>query len=456
MQSTTDGLVTFLPHSLPFICQQSGMTGTVLIQSPLTTGISTVQLEEAQSILEASNPTEVAETVSGTDLEISDEQLKIDKESIYKHPLFPLMTQLFERCEKATQGGPGSNTVSEGFDEDILAFVRQQEQNGLPFFIDNPDVDGLMVRAIQVLRIHVLEIEKVGELCQDFCQRYIASLKLKLNSEQLLGDIAEFSGLSDDDKSNDVQQQQTVAGLGQGQVVSGGTVYQMVQTPQGLVAQPIQIQQPLIQPVGHTTISQLVSPTTAKNLLSCSNFEDDDETSSKKLKRGVLPKRATQIMKSWLFQHIAHPYPTEDEKRQIATQTNLSMLQVNNWFINGRRRILQPMLDAAGASNVSDSKPKVNKNVSSTKSAQRFWPETIAGIPSTQPLLHTVDDSNSQNSLSIENAPETDEESDEPESSGLNSDSDDDDIDALQLKGPSLLTALTDKTVADTNRTTTE
>lgn len=26
-----------------------------------------------------------------------------------------------------------------------------------------------------------------------------------------------------------------------------------------------------------------------------------------------------------------HPYPTEDEKRQIAGQTNLTLLQVNNW-----------------------------------------------------------------------------------------------------------------------------
>ncbi len=36
--------------------------------------------------------------------------------------------------------------------------------------------------------------------------------------------------------------QQNVQGsLGQGQIVSGGTVYQMLQTPQGLVAQPIQV-----------------------------------------------------------------------------------------------------------------------------------------------------------------------------------------------------------------------
>jgi len=32
------------------------------------------------------------------------------------------------------------------------------------------------------------------------------------------------------------------------------------------------------------------------------SFSDEDD---RKLKRGVLPKRATQIMKSWLFQHIA-------------------------------------------------------------------------------------------------------------------------------------------------------
>lgn len=44
---------------------------------------------------------------------------------------------------------------------------------------------------------------------------------------------------------------------------------------------------------------------------------------------------------------IKHPYPTEDEKKIIAAQTNLTLLQVNNWFINARRRILQPMLDAS-------------------------------------------------------------------------------------------------------------
>jgi len=59
-------------------------------------------------------------------------------------------------------------------------------------------------------------------------------------------------------------------------------------------------------------------------------------------------------------------------------------------FINGRRRILQPMLDSAGAAPV-DTKPKANKG--SSKSAQRFWPENIASLQ-VQPSTLPADDSN--------------------------------------------------------------
>jgi len=61
-----------------------------------------------------------------------------------RHPLFPLLTCLFEKCEKATVMAAGTGVSSERFDEDILAFVREQEQNGKPFFVDNPEVDGLV------------------------------------------------------------------------------------------------------------------------------------------------------------------------------------------------------------------------------------------------------------------------------------------------------------------------
>jgi hypothetical protein len=45
----------------------------------------------------------------------------------------------------------------------------------------------------------------------------------------------------------------------------------------------------------------------------------------------TLFKKYTYIPKNIYFYVTQHPYPTEDEKRQIASQTNLTLLQVNNW-----------------------------------------------------------------------------------------------------------------------------
>ncbi|KAF7279071.1 hypothetical protein GWI33_007704 [Rhynchophorus ferrugineus] len=75
--------------------------------------------------------------------------------------------------------------------------------------------------------------------------------------------------------------------------------------------------------------------------------EEDDDTNGKKnqKKRGIFPKVATNILRAWLFQHLTHPYPSEDQKKQLAQDTGLTILQVNNWFINARRRIVQPMID---------------------------------------------------------------------------------------------------------------
>ncbi|KAF6028778.1 hypothetical protein EB796_012918 [Bugula neritina] len=62
-------------------------------------------------------------------------------------------------------------------------------------------------------------------------------------------------------------------------------------------------------------------------------------------KRGIFPKHATTAMRAWLFQHLNHPYPSEDQKKTLSELTGLKILQVNNWFINARRRIVQPMID---------------------------------------------------------------------------------------------------------------
>lgn len=64
-----------------------------------------------------------------------------------------------------------------------------------------------------------------------------------------------------------------------------------------------------------------------------------------KRRRGNLPKAVTAILRDWLSEHKKHPYPSEDEKDALAGQTGLTLNQISNWFINARRRILQPMLE---------------------------------------------------------------------------------------------------------------
>jgi hypothetical protein len=51
-------------------------------------------------------------------------------------------------------------------------------------------------------------------------------------------------------------------------------------------------------------------------------------------KRGKLPKHVTDYLKEWLHHHSDHPYPSEDEKKQLCHTTGLSMSQVSNWMIN--------------------------------------------------------------------------------------------------------------------------
>ncbi|KAF8584686.1 hypothetical protein K439DRAFT_1633334 [Ramaria rubella] len=70
--------------------------------------------------------------------------------------------------------------------------------------------------------------------------------------------------------------------------------------------------------------------------------------------RGKLPKHTTDLLKEWLHAHSDHPYPSEDEKRDLCARTKLSMSQVSNWMINARRRILAPAKPPAGAATTTE------------------------------------------------------------------------------------------------------
>ncbi|KAG6635167.1 hypothetical protein I3843_11G023400 [Carya illinoinensis] len=63
---------------------------------------------------------------------------------------------------------------------------------------------------------------------------------------------------------------------------------------------------------------------------------------SKKKKKGKLPKEARQILLDWWNIHYKWPYPTEVDKVALAELTGLDQKQINNWFINQRKRHWKP------------------------------------------------------------------------------------------------------------------
>ncbi|CAL9160094.1 unnamed protein product [Musa hybrid cultivar] len=66
---------------------------------------------------------------------------------------------------------------------------------------------------------------------------------------------------------------------------------------------------------------------------------------SKKKKKGKLPKDARQQLLNWWELHYKWPYPSETQKVALAEATGLDLKQINNWFINQRKRHWKPSED---------------------------------------------------------------------------------------------------------------
>ncbi|ESN89873.1 hypothetical protein HELRODRAFT_155469 [Helobdella robusta] len=352
----------------------------------------------------------------------SENQMKRDKDAVYGHPLFPLLALIFEKCELATctprepRIAGGDVCSSESFNEDIRVFSNQTKAEK-PFFSANHELDSLMVQAIQVLRFHLLELEKVHELCDNFCHRYISCLKGKMPIDLVIED-------------RDTNSVQTISGkLGGDYQADRGTPHdQRPSSISGMSSNtPTTNNNSSSSNFHHhnnnnhddvqsTRSDDTPGPHSHSNNNSHSIGDNNSETgdcldnsvgsgdgtadedqemngslAKQQKKRGIFPKIATNIMRAWLFQHLTHPYPSEDQKKELAEQSGLTLSQVNNWFINARRRIVQPMIDQSNrAGPVSAYSPEAGAMYMDSQQMMRAMPgmADIYGMsPSSYPQM---------------------------------------------------------------------
>eukprot|EP00581_Thalassiosira_minuscula_P002659 CAMPEP_0183744976 /NCGR_PEP_ID=MMETSP0737-20130205/66002_1 /TAXON_ID=385413 /ORGANISM="Thalassiosira miniscula, Strain CCMP1093" /LENGTH=493 /DNA_ID=CAMNT_0025980631 /DNA_START=295 /DNA_END=1776 /DNA_ORIENTATION=+ len=69
---------------------------------------------------------------------------------------------------------------------------------------------------------------------------------------------------------------------------------------------------------------------------------------TKRRKPNPLPSSTVEYLKAWMMSpdHIAHPYPTEQEKAQIMAETGIELKQLTNWFVNNRKRYWKPRVES--------------------------------------------------------------------------------------------------------------
>ncbi|KAL5068813.1 hypothetical protein RYX36_019700 [Vicia faba] len=283
--------------NLPFVSCLENVN--VSSYTPATTTTSELHLGLVRAV--TNNNCQHQPDLIGSD--ISD---RIIKNQIATHPLYPNLLSAFIECQKV---GAPSEVVS------LLEEIGRESHhtNVLRQIGDDPDLDQFMESYCEVLHRYKEELWKhMNEASLFLCdiESQLSQLckgTLKISSDYNNNRSDEAAGTSEDEMSCE-----KVEGVHEACVSS--------------CPSDKELKQMLLRKYGGY-LSNL-----RKEFL-------------KKRKKGKLPKDARIALLDWWNVHYRWPYPTEEEKMQLSEMTGLDIKQINNWFINQRKRHWKPSED---------------------------------------------------------------------------------------------------------------
>ncbi|MFH4978094.1 hypothetical protein AB6A40_004803 [Gnathostoma spinigerum] len=212
---------------------------------------------------------------------------------------------------------------------------------------------------IFVLRVHLFELSKVVDLCDNFHVKYTQSLKKKMSHETMVG----FSADSDDDMEPLTSSPKLNAhgSLNTGFSSTNETVA-MLATTKGMVSIPLNVDISLpscskVPDDGGTDCSMASSsnlatasineplwlpnngalrllPSTAEGNQTCLHWFSavPDSQVNHLMNLGNLPTRAVDVLRTWLLIHASRPFPDESDTVVLSEETGLPTSQIAAWF----------------------------------------------------------------------------------------------------------------------------